>query len=37
MAADKLRGQGWAPKIALRDGIASVYAWFLENQAAIAV
>jgi GDP-L-fucose synthase len=36
MAADKLRAQGWAPKIALKDGIASVYAWFLENQAAIA-
>jgi GDP-L-fucose synthase len=36
MAADKLRGQGWSPKITLKDGIASVYAWFLENQAAIA-
>jgi GDP-L-fucose synthase len=36
MAAGKLRAQGWAPKIALKDGIASVYAWFLENQAAIA-
>jgi GDP-L-fucose synthase len=36
MAADKLRAQGWSPKIALKDGITSVYAWFLENQAAIA-
>ena len=36
MAADKLRAQGWAPRIALREGIADVYAWFLENPAAIA-
>ena len=36
MAADRLRGLGWAPSIGLRDGIASVYAWFLENPAAIA-
>ena len=36
MAADRLRGLGWAPSIGLRDGIASVYAWLLENPAAIA-
>lgn len=32
MAADKLRAMGWAPRIALRDGIASVYRWFLDNE-----
>ena len=31
MAADKLRGLGWAPSIALRDGLAATYRWFLEN------
>lgn len=31
MAADRLREMGWEPQIALRDGIASTYAWFLEN------
>lgn len=31
MSADKLRGQGWRPKIALRDGIAEAYGWFLDN------
>jgi GDP-L-fucose synthase len=29
MAADKLRSTGWAPRIALKDGIAEAYAWFL--------
>lgn len=33
MSADKLRGLGWQPTIALRDGIASTYAWFLANAA----
>ena len=28
----RLRALGWAPKIALRDGIASTYAWFLSQQ-----
>ena len=40
MAADKLRAMGWTPRIALRDGIASVYRWFLDNaveQAAAVV
>jgi GDP-L-fucose synthase len=31
MAADKLRGLGWAPSISLEDGIASTYQWFLDN------
>ena len=31
MAADKLRGLGWAPSIVLRDGLAATYRWFLEN------
>ena len=31
LAADKLRGLGWAPSIALRDGLAATYRWFLEN------
>jgi GDP-L-fucose synthase len=29
----KLRALGWQPKISLRDGIASTYAWFLRNRA----
>jgi GDP-L-fucose synthase len=33
MSADKLRAMGWAPKIGLNEGIASVYQWFLENRA----
>ncbi len=35
MSADRLRAMGWAPKIPLRDGIASVYAWFLANHRDI--
>ena len=31
MAADKLRGLGWAPSIDLRAGLAATYRWFLEN------
>lgn len=27
----KLKALGWAPKIELRDGIAGVYRWYLEN------
>jgi GDP-L-fucose synthase len=30
----KLRGLGWAPKIRLREGIESTYAWYLEHGAA---
>lgn len=33
MSADKLRASGWAPKIDLKEGIASVYQWFLANKA----
>jgi GDP-L-fucose synthase len=29
----RLKAQGWQPTIALKDGIASTYRWFLENQA----
>jgi GDP-L-fucose synthase len=29
----KIRAMGWAPAIPLPEGIASVYRWFLENQA----
>jgi GDP-L-fucose synthase len=32
MSSQKLRRMGWAPKIALPDGIASVYRWFLDNR-----
>ena len=31
MAADKLRALGWQPKIALNDGIAEVYRWFVAH------
>ena len=33
MSADRLRTMGWAPRIDLRDGIAAVYRWFLDNKA----
>ena len=33
MSGDKIKSLGWQPKIALRDGIASTYQWFLENVA----
>ena len=33
MSADKLRGLGWTPKIALRDGIAASYDWFKANRS----
>lgn len=29
----RLRAQGWAPKIPLREGIAATYEWFLKHQA----
>jgi GDP-L-fucose synthase len=31
MSSKKLEGLGWLPSIALRDGLASVYRWFLEH------
>lgn len=33
MSADKLRAMGWAPSIALRDGVADAYQWFMDNKA----
>ena len=33
MAGDKLRELGWTPRISLDEGIASTYAWFIEQQA----
>lgn len=32
MSSDKLRGMGWTPSIALSDGVAAVYNWYLENR-----
>ena len=29
MSADKLRNMGWRPKVELKEGISSVYQWFL--------
>jgi GDP-L-fucose synthase len=29
----RLSALGWSPRVALKDGIASTYAWFLENQS----
>ena len=31
MSADKLRGMGWKPRIALKAGITETYRWFLEH------
>lgn len=36
MSADKLRNMGWTPGIALADGIASSYAWYLDHIPAEA-
>jgi GDP-L-fucose synthase len=33
MSTDKLANMGWSPGIALADGIASTYRWFLEHRA----
>jgi GDP-L-fucose synthase len=33
MSGDKIRALGWAPKIGLREGVASTYQWFLEHVA----
>lgn len=33
MSADKLGSMGWSPSIALPEGIAATYRWFLDNQA----
>ncbi len=31
MSADKIRGLGWTPSIALEDGVAGAYRWFLDH------
>jgi len=31
----RLRDLGWRPRIALREGVAATYAWFLENYARL--
>jgi len=31
MSSDKLKSMGWAPSIALKDGIAATYEWFLNH------
>jgi GDP-L-fucose synthase len=36
MSTDKLRNMGWTPGIALADGIASSYAWYLDHMPAEA-
>lgn len=33
MSADKLSDMGWAPQIALEEGIVETYRWFLEHDA----
>lgn len=33
MSADKLGSMGWSPSIALPEGIAATYQWFLDNRA----
>lgn len=33
MSSAKLEAMGWRPRVALRDGIAATYAWYLENEA----
>lgn len=32
MSADKLQGMGWEPSIALQNGVAETYQWFLHNR-----
>jgi GDP-L-fucose synthase len=34
MSENKLRAMGWKPRIALKEGIASTYRWFLHNCGA---
>ncbi|MFN4060971.1 MAG: GDP-L-fucose synthase family protein [Paracoccus hibiscisoli] len=33
MSSDKLTAMGWAPQVALREGIADAYRWFLAHHA----
>jgi GDP-L-fucose synthase len=32
MDAGKLKSMGWQPRIALAEGLASTYRWFVEHQ-----
>jgi GDP-L-fucose synthase len=34
MSAERLRAMGWRPSIALRDGVAAVYEWYLSHPPA---
>jgi len=31
----RINALGWQPKISLREGVASTYAWYLENEEAV--
>jgi GDP-L-fucose synthase len=33
MSADKLRAMGWSPSIALKEGVARTYQWFLQHDS----
>jgi len=35
MSGDKIRALGWSPRIDLRSGIATTYAWFQSHSAAV--
>lgn len=37
MSADRLRAEGWMPRIDLRAGIEATYQWLLKNQPAVVV
>lgn len=37
MSAEKLRGLGWGPKIALRDGVRASYDWYKANVDSLIV
>ncbi len=37
IAADRLRGMGWAPRIGLREGLTEVYRWFLGQRGGDTV
>jgi len=32
--SSRLQALGWEPKISLRDGVASLYRWYMQNEAA---
>ena len=36
MSNDKLATMGWAPRIALPEGLSETYQWFLEHKAVRA-